>query len=75
MRFYLPHNLERSWGKIDESSPDRLWQQGVNTWPLVQTWTIGHPLSGALALLLGITFGVQALTSESPGDATYRNLG
>lgn len=31
-------------------------------------WIIGHSLGGALAGLLGVTFGVPAVAFESPGE-------
>ncbi|KIY43846.1 alpha/beta-hydrolase [Fistulina hepatica ATCC 64428] len=37
-------------------------------YPESNIWITGHSLGGALASLLGITFGVPAVTFESPGD-------
>ncbi|KAG6334638.1 hypothetical protein ID866_4449 [Astraeus odoratus] len=37
-------------------------------YPTSNIWIIGHSLGGALASLLGITFGVPAVAFESPGD-------
>ncbi|KAL4064453.1 Alpha/Beta hydrolase protein [Scleroderma yunnanense] len=37
-------------------------------YPTSNIWIIGHSLGGALASLLGITFGVPAIAFESPGD-------
>lgn len=37
-------------------------------YPHAQIWLTGHSLGGALASLLGITFGVPAVAFESPGD-------
>jgi putative lipase involved disintegration of autophagic bodies len=31
-------------------------------------WIIGHSLGGALASLLGVTFGAPVVTFESPGE-------
>ena len=36
--------------------------------PDANIWVIGHSLGGALASLLGITFGVPVVTFESPGE-------
>ena len=36
--------------------------------PNANIWLIGHSLGGALASLLGITFGVPVVTFEPPGE-------
>jgi len=36
--------------------------------PNSNIWLIGHSLGGALASLIGITFGVPVVTFESPGE-------
>ncbi|KAG2145370.1 alpha/beta-hydrolase [Suillus bovinus] len=37
-------------------------------YPTSDIWIIGHSLGGAVASLLGITFGVPVVTFESPGE-------
>ena len=37
-------------------------------YPDSNIWLTGHSLGGALASMLGLTFGVPAITFESPGD-------
>ncbi|TFK98615.1 alpha/beta-hydrolase [Pterulicium gracile] len=37
-------------------------------YPDSNIWIIGHSLGGALASLLGVTFGVPVVTFESPGE-------
>ena len=37
-------------------------------YPNSNIWIVGHSLGGALASLLGITFGAPAVAFESPGD-------
>lgn len=37
-------------------------------YPEANIWIIGHSLGGALASLLGATFGVPVVTFETPGD-------
>ena len=32
-------------------------------------WVIGHSLGGALASLIGVTFGAPVVAFESPGEA------
>ena len=36
--------------------------------PHSNIWVIGHSLGGALASLVGITFGLPVVTFESPGE-------
>ncbi|KAJ7741577.1 alpha/beta-hydrolase [Mycena maculata] len=37
-------------------------------YPTANVWLVGHSLGGALAALLGTTFGLPAVAFESPGD-------
>ena len=37
-------------------------------YPDANIWITGHSLGGALASLLGATFGAPVVTFESPGD-------
>jgi hypothetical protein len=37
-------------------------------YPNANIWVIGHSLGGALASLLGITFGAPVVTFEPPGE-------
>lgn len=37
-------------------------------YPESNIWIIGHSLGGALASLLGVTFGVPVVAIESPGE-------
>ena len=36
--------------------------------PHANIWVIGHSLGGALASLIGITFGLPVVTFEPPGE-------
>jgi hypothetical protein len=36
--------------------------------PNANIWVIGHSLGGALASLLGVTFGAPVVTFEAPGE-------
>lgn len=37
-------------------------------YPESDIWIIGHSLGGALASLLGVTFGAPVVTFEAPGE-------
>jgi len=37
-------------------------------YPFANVWLVGHSLGGALASLLGVTYGLPAVAFESPGD-------
>ncbi|ETW83412.1 hypothetical protein HETIRDRAFT_458744 [Heterobasidion irregulare TC 32-1] len=37
-------------------------------YPEANIWLVGHSLGGSLASLLGVTFGVPAVTFEAPGE-------
>ena len=37
-------------------------------YPESNIWLIGHSLGGALASLLGVTFGAPVVAFESPGE-------
>ncbi|EAU88644.1 lipase [Coprinopsis cinerea okayama7 len=43
-------------------------------YPTANVWLVGHSLGGALASLLGVTYGLPAVAFESPGErlAAYR---
>lgn len=36
--------------------------------PHSNIWILGHSLGGALASLIGVTFGLPVVTFESPGE-------
>ncbi|EPQ54234.1 alpha/beta-hydrolase [Gloeophyllum trabeum ATCC 11539] len=62
--------LERS--LIDDSLfypiGTNLYNNLTYMYPESNIWIIGHSLGGALASLLGVTFGVPVVTFESPGE-------
>ncbi|KAI9602597.1 hypothetical protein H4Q26_001888 [Puccinia striiformis f. sp. tritici PST-130] len=45
-----------------------LYDDIVRMYPHSQIWLAGHSLGGALAGILGVTFGIPAVGFESPGD-------
>ncbi|KAH9041620.1 alpha/beta-hydrolase [Lactarius pseudohatsudake] len=45
-----------------------LYNNITDMFPNANIWVVGHSLGGALASLLGITFGVPVVTFESPGE-------
>jgi len=46
----------------------RLVNDLLNIYPLANVWLVGHSLGGALASLLGSTYGLPAVAFESPGE-------
>lgn len=46
----------------------KLYKQVVDLYPNATIWLTGHSLGGALASLLGRTYGVPAVTFEAPGE-------
>jgi lipase ATG15 len=40
----------------------------LQLYPSADLWLVGHSLGGALASLLGLTFGLPAVALESPGE-------
>lgn len=46
----------------------RLVDDLLNIYPNANVWLIGHSLGGALASLLGSTYGLPAVAFESPGE-------
>ncbi|KAJ7500533.1 Alpha/Beta hydrolase protein, partial [Mycena galericulata] len=45
-----------------------LYNDVAHMYPNASIWLTGHSLGGAVASLLGVTFGVPAVAFESPGD-------
>ena len=45
-----------------------IYRDILKTYPGANVWTTGHSLGGALASLLGRTYGLPTLTFESPGE-------
>ncbi|KAI5124566.1 hypothetical protein M0805_003086 [Coniferiporia weirii] len=45
-----------------------LYTNLTSLYPSANIWLTGHSLGGALAALLGLTFGVPAVAFESPGE-------
>lgn len=41
----------------------------IDQYPNATVWLTGHSLGGAVASLIGQTFGVPAVSFESPGDS------
>lgn len=46
----------------------RIYLDVSEKYPNATVWLTGHSLGGAVASLVGQTFGVPAITFESPGD-------
>lgn len=45
-----------------------IYNQVYNQYPNSTIWLTGHSLGGAVASLVGITFGIPTVTFEIPGD-------
>ena len=45
-----------------------LYYNLTRMYPEANIWAIGHSLGGALASLIGVTFGVPVVSFESPGE-------
>jgi putative lipase involved disintegration of autophagic bodies len=45
-----------------------IYMDVADRYPGATIWLTGHSLGGAIATLLGQTFGVPAVSFESPGD-------
>jgi lipase ATG15 len=53
-----------------------LYTNITELYPHSNVWMVGHSLGGAVSSLLGLTFGVPAITFEAPGDdLAARRLG
>ena len=46
-----------------------LYGNVTEMYPNSNIWVVGHSLGGATSSLLGLTFGIPAVTFEAPGDA------
>lgn len=49
-------------------SQQHMYMDVADKYPGATIWLTGHSLGGAIATLLGQTFGVPAVSFESPGD-------
>ena len=45
-----------------------LYNNVTYIYPHANIWVVGHSLGGAVASLLGITFGAPVVAIESPGE-------
>ncbi|KAG9048726.1 putative lipase atg15 [Tulasnella sp. UAMH 9824] len=52
----------------DNRPPQNLYNNLTYLYPNANIWIVGHSLGGALASLLGNTFGVPVVGFESPGE-------
>jgi putative lipase involved disintegration of autophagic bodies len=63
-----PSAYVRPWRLTKPSGKQNLYNNITSMYPDANIWVIGHSLGGALASLLGITFGVPVVTFEPPGE-------
>lgn len=52
---------------------ENLVEDLLHLYPTANLWLVGHSLGGALASLLGSTFGLPAVAFESPGERLAAN--
>jgi putative lipase involved disintegration of autophagic bodies len=68
----VPHPLPRLRSAV--ATDETLWEKQnlynniTAMYPDANIWVIGHSLGGALASLLGITFGAPVVAFEPPGE-------
>ena len=61
-------HLYKSISSIYSRIPQNLFKNVTELYPNANIWLTGHSLGGALASLIGTTFGVPAVAFESPGE-------
>lgn len=49
-------------------NPQKLYNDLTFMYPDAKIWVIGHSLGGALASLIGATFGAPTIAFEAPGE-------